>query len=124
MGQLSLPDRFVLSLWCLGFAVGTSTHLMDIFSRGIFAYTYAPFWMNAFWTSLTLLDPLVVALLLLVRRAGIVLGGMVMVADLAINTYAGTLPAMAPGSYQFVLQWIFGLFVFATAGRLWPAPRS
>lgn len=120
----ALLDRVVLLLWCLGFAVGTATHLTDILLRGVFAYTYAPLWMNAFWTSLTVLDPLVVLLLIVARRAGIVLGVAVMVADLAINTYAGTLPSMSAASYQLVLQWIFGLFVLITAGRLWPTQSA
>ena len=72
-------------LWIVGFAVGTTTHVADLVVGG--ADVYADFHpaLRAFWVSLTLWDPLVIVLLLLRRRAGVVLGLVVILTDIAVN---------------------------------------
>jgi hypothetical protein len=77
--------RLLRWLWIAGFAVGTTTHVADL---GVGrADVYADFHpaLRAFWVSLTLWDPLVIVLLLLRRRAGVVLGLIVILADIAVN---------------------------------------
>ena len=112
-------EHAIRAVWCLGFAVGTVVHLSDILIYGLWPYTYAPTWMNVFWTSLAVLDPLVVMLLIRRLRTGLVAGTLVMIADLAVNTYAGTLPGITGWSLTFALQLGFGAFVFATVWPLW-----
>ncbi|MBP1240352.1 hypothetical protein ABID92_002050 [Frigoribacterium sp. PvP120] len=77
--------RLLRWLWIAGFAVGTTTHVTDLVVGG--ADVYADFHpaLRAFWVSLTLWDPLVIVLLLLRRRAGVVLGLVVILTDIAVN---------------------------------------
>lgn len=96
--RLSLVTRLIIAVWAIGFAVGTTTHTIDLVSRGFAAYEGFPEPVRWFWVSLTVLDPLVFALLLLRRRIAVPLGVVVMLADIAVN-------------------WA----VFATARHLWAA---
>ncbi|MGW6228757.1 hypothetical protein ACWFQT_16755, partial [Cellulosimicrobium cellulans] len=75
---------------------------------------------RAFWVSLTLLDPLVVLLLALRRRAAVPLGVAIMVVDVAVNATVGALVGgLAP--WGLVNQSLFGVLVLATARVLWRA---
>jgi len=101
-------------LWTVGFLVGTTTHTMGLVAGGWLPYTYAPLWMNAYWTSLTLLDP-VTAILLWTRPAyGVWLGIAVMVTDVAINSY-GAYGRGYDFFYALQLQSLFGGFVLGSA---------
>ncbi|MFD6133786.1 hypothetical protein, partial [Isoptericola sp. NPDC060257] len=103
-------------LWMAGFLVGTTTHVVDLVLGGADVYAGFPAGVRAFWVALTLVDPLVVALLLLRRRAGVVLGVVVMVADVAVN---GTvLATTGEGLTGLVPQSLFGAFVLVTARPL------
>ena len=77
--------RLLRWLWIAGFAVGTTTHVADLVVGGADAYACFHPALRAFWISLTLWDPLVIVLLLLRRRSGIVLGLIVILADIAVN---------------------------------------
>ena len=107
--------RIILLLWTLGFLVGTTTHAMTLFSVGWMPQAQAPVWMNLYWTSLVLLDPLTVVLLWTRRRWGVWLGIAVMVTDVAINSYA----TYGLGIFEFgsflQLQSLFGGFVLGSA---------
>lgn len=76
--------RLLRWLWIAGFAVGTTTHVADLVVGGADAYAGFHPALRAFWISLTLWDPLVIVLLLR-RRSGIVLGLIVILADIAVN---------------------------------------
>ena len=77
--------RLLRWLWIAGFAVGTTTHVADLVVGGADAYAGFHPALRAFWISLTLWDPLVIVLLLLRRRAGVALGLVVILADIAVN---------------------------------------
>ena len=109
--------RIILLLWSVGFLVGTTTHVIDVATLGWVPQNQAPLWMNVYWTSLTLLDPLVVVLLWTRRRYGIYLGLAVMITDVAINSYAAY--GLGVGVSMFLqLQSLFGGFVIGSAALL------
>jgi hypothetical protein len=115
--------RVLRWLWIAGFAVGTTTHVADLGVGG--ADVYADFHpaLRAFWVSLTLWDPLVIVLLLLRRRAGVVLGLVVILADIAVNwsviAVVGGIPV-----WGAVNQTAFAVLLLASARLLarWFAP--
>lgn len=118
--RLSLVTRLIIAVWAIGFAFGTTTHTIDLVSRGFAAYEGFPEPVRWFWVSLTVLDPLVVALLLLRRRVAVPLGVVVMLADIAVNwTAFGAVGRLS--LFGLVCQSVFAAWVFATARHLWAA---
>ena len=83
--QRYLAARVFRVLWIIGFLIGTSTHVADIVIGGINTYAEFPVALRLFWLSLTVLDPLVVALLMMRRRSGVVLGLVVILTDISVN---------------------------------------
>ncbi|TPW77736.1 hypothetical protein [Schumannella soli] len=123
-------------MWMVGFAVGTTTHVIDLTLGGIDVYEDAPTAVRAFWVALTALDPTVIVLMLggaptreglaalRWRRAAVLLGAAIMVADVAVNatmTFEIGMPGAAPGQIGvgLVTQTAFAVFVLATAPLLW-----
>jgi len=81
---------FALALrgFCIVCFLGAGVrHLADVWQGGWLPYGEVPLWSNVFWTMLVLLDPLAAVLLALRSRLGAVLALLVMVADVAINSY-------------------------------------
>ena len=62
--------------------------LFQLGTGGLPPYRWAPAWLAAYFTSLTVLDPLAAALLLTRRRAGLHLAAAVLVTDALANWYA------------------------------------
>lgn len=105
--------------YSLGFLVGTYTHVADLVRHGFLAAP-VPLGIGIFWNVLTLLDPLVVALLWWWPKAGIGLAVAIMVVDVGINTVvylAGYFGPPTPHMVPLTLfdQALFGLFVLLTA---------
>jgi hypothetical protein len=112
----------VLVLYLVAFAVGTLSHVLDIFRWGLLAHNRYHWAFNLFWTSLTLLDPLVIVLLLCRQRAGILLASAIMLLDVGVNLTAGLREYIAEGRFLMwglYTQVPFALFVLATAPSLW-----
>ena len=64
--------RWVLAVYLIGFAQGTGADIRDLMRGGIHAYSSFPqAWIQVFFVSLVVLDPLVVVLAAFVRREGI-----------------------------------------------------
>ncbi|EMY70739.1 hypothetical protein LEP1GSC199_4079 [Leptospira vanthielii serovar Holland str. Waz Holland = ATCC 700522] len=53
-------NLLILTIYLTGFSIGTISHGMNMVKLGFFGYTFAPFVLNVFWTSLLILDPLVI----------------------------------------------------------------
>ena len=111
------PDRgarLVRALWIAGFAIGTVSHVLDLATAGLDVYAGHPLPLRASWVSLTILDPLVIALLARRRPAGVGLGTAVILADIAVNwtviATAGGIPV-----WGAVNQTLFAILVLATA---------
>lgn len=114
-------DRLRLTvqiIWIAGFLVGTASHVLDVIAGGADTYGEFPLALRAFWLSLTALDPLTAMLLLLRRRVGIILGLVVVVADIAVN---GSVFFTLGGNplYGVVNQTLFAVFLLVTAPVLW-----
>ncbi|WP_448811035.1 hypothetical protein [Agromyces bauzanensis] len=113
----------VLAVWVAGFSVGTIFHLIELLTQGSGVYGNMPVCVRVFWVSLTIIDPLVVILILLRRRAGIWLGSAVMVADVAVNWTVALSVAGATGP-GLITQPLFLLFLLSTAPLLWRSFRT
>ncbi|GLK17315.1 hypothetical protein [Herbiconiux flava] len=105
-------------VWVLGFLVGTTTHTADLIVGGVNAYSDFPLGVRLFWVSLTILDPATAALIIFRRRSGIVVGIVVIVADIAVNW---TVFAVVGGLSLFgvLSQSLFAVLILATARPLW-----
>jgi len=113
--------RWVLAVYLTGFADGTAAHARDLARAGFHAYSGFPqVPLRVFFISLVFLDPLVVVLAALVLPAGIWLGSIVMVLDVAANT-AGNWPRVQRDpawpftSVGLLLIIVFAVFVLGTA---------
>jgi hypothetical protein len=117
------PD-VILAVYVVAFSVGTVTHVADILRSGILPRNQYHLAFNMFWTSLTLFDPLAIVLLLRRQRSGVLLGGLIMVLDVAVNLTAGLHEYFATGRFLMwglFTQVPFALFLLATAPSLWRA---
>jgi hypothetical protein len=116
--QLSRGIRVVQFVWIAGFLVGTTTHVADLVLSGADVYTGFHPATRLFWVALTLADPLVVVLIAVRDRAGVVLGVLIMLADVTVNwtVFATTDDFGLPGVLN---QSLFCVFVLLTARPLW-----
>ena len=113
--------RWVLAVYLIGFAQGTGAHIRDLTRGGIHAYSSLPqTWIQVFFVSLVVLDPLVVVLVAFVRREGIWLAAGVMVLDIVAN-WIGNWPSLQEDPAGLLRPvgllpiTLFGVFVLVTA---------
>ena len=117
-------DSIILVVFVLAFAGATYNHIMDIVNGGVFPYTEAwgtPVSLNLYWTSLTILDPLAIAVLLMNVRAGYVVALCIMFTDVPINLYANTYywSLALHKNYDLLMQMAFLIFLLFTVRRVW-----
>ncbi len=105
-------------IWTLGFVVGTITHTLDILHGGWLPYDFRPLPWNAYWTSLTFLDPLAAVLIWLRERWGVVLGVTIMASNIAVNGYTYAI-GFEDFFFSLILQSAFAAFVFFAAWEHW-----
>ncbi|MEV3855980.1 hypothetical protein AB0J38_16850 [Streptomyces sp. NPDC050095] len=113
--------RCALAVHLIGFLVGTRTHVADVARDGVHAYAMFPqVPLQVFFISLVVLDPLVIVLVVLVRRGGIWLAGAVMVLDLCGNWWGNWHWFHDDPSKLLVLVplTLFGVFVVASVAPL------
>ncbi|MFE7427160.1 MULTISPECIES: hypothetical protein [unclassified Streptomyces] len=91
-GWMRRAPRWAVALVCAYAAVllcvGSVAHVTDLLRHGLRPYTWAPLWLNLYWSSLALFDTLAALLLLRGRRLGVDLACLIMTTDLAANWYA------------------------------------
>lgn len=111
-------NLLIIAIYVIGFGIGTFSHTMDMVKLSFFGYTFAPLLLNFFWTSLLVLDPLVIVLLFVRFRYAIYLAVIIMILDILINLLFG----VSVGNRNILLglttQIPFGCFVFLTAKHL------
>jgi membrane protein HdeD len=115
--------QLTLAVYAIAFLIGTSTHVIGAL-RGWWM-PHHPF-LNAYWASLTFLDPLAVFLLIRWPRMGLLLAVAIMLTDVAVNslaTYANTDGHYAV-DYFVQLQSAFLGFVLGSAPFLWAQLKS
>ncbi|WP_244288273.1 hypothetical protein [Leptospira congkakensis] len=108
----------IIIIYSIGFSIGTISHAIDITKMGFLGYSFAPFLLNVFWTSLVVLDPLVILLFFLRYRFAILLAVIIMIFDIFINFVYGLLTESNPILLGLITQIPFGCFVFMTAKHL------
>ena len=110
-------------IWTAGFLIGTITHSLDLINYGWLPYEFRPLIWNAYWTSLTFLDPLAAGLVWLNIRSAILLGLAIMASNVIVNGYTLSL-----GYSEFLVpvmfQASFAMFVFWFAWRHWPKEKA
>jgi hypothetical protein len=121
MARSNLSERIALAVYSVCFLYGTLAHAIDIVRGGWLPYRYAPFGANLFWSLLTILDPLVVILLIFRRRLGLALAVIIMVLDVAVNSYvAYGLPIDKVSRFlPLGLPTLFCGFVLGSVAFLW-----
>ena len=105
-------------VWIAGFLVGTTTHIIDLVSGGMNTYGEFPVPLRVFWISLTVLDPLTAMLVLLRKRAGVVLALAVILVDIAVNWTVFITVDDSP-LIGVVDQTVFAAVLVVTAPVLW-----
>lgn len=85
---------------------------------GFLGYSFAPFLLNVFWTSLVVFDPLVILLFFLKYKYAVALAVIIMIFDISLNLGYGLITANHPILLGLITQIPFGCFVFMTAKYL------
>ncbi|WP_433061157.1 hypothetical protein [Dactylosporangium sp. CS-033363] len=80
--------RFVVVLLVSALTYGCFVHIYQLATGGWPPYAWAPAWLAAYYTALTVLDPLAAVLLAARRTAGVHLAAAVLVSDTIANVYA------------------------------------
>ena len=118
------PGGLARVVWTACLLAGTSTHALTVVQHG-WAWDYGGGWpllTRLFWTSLTGLDPLAAGLLYAHPRSGVLLTAIIMLTDVAQNSWALMTRGGPAGSV--ILQAIFLGYVLGTAPQVWRAPRA
>lgn len=116
-----VATRIAIGIYIACFAIGTLSHALDFWALGLRPYSWGPPLLEAFWSSLVVLDFAVVALLLRGQRAwGLALAAIIMVSDVAANSYASFILGIEGFEVALPLQASFLGFVLGSIGFLWP----
>ena len=99
--------------------IGARNHAADALARGWLPYDFAPLALNWFWTMLLPLDLLAGALLALRKRAGVVVGLVVILADVGVNSWYAYRTDWLDLYRALQLQSLFCGFLIGTAPMLW-----
>lgn len=121
----STRTRLALGVYIACFGIGVVSHLTDFVFGGWRPYSFGPPVLEAFWTSLLLLDALVIAFIVSGwRRCGLVLSAVVMLTDVSANAYAAFVLQIPGFQLSLVLQTGFLGFVVGSLPFLWPCEAS
>ncbi|MWV28818.1 hypothetical protein [Aurantiacibacter rhizosphaerae] len=104
--------------------IGIRNHTADVLADGWLPYDYAPLALNWFWTLLLPIDVIVGALVALRQRAGVVLGVLVMLADVGVNSWYAYRTDWLDLFRALQFQSLFLGFVIGTAPMLWQQPKD
>lgn len=124
---LVIQRRISLAIISLGFLGGAITHIVDIVRFGWLPYTFAPFWMNVFWTQLAVSDLIVILMVYKGRtRIAIGLAFIIMAFDVAVNLLAFYNSNIRAIGLALPFQAAFFGYIIGCGPVLWttPAPRE
>jgi hypothetical protein len=87
--QGNRTQKVYLVIYAIAYLGATYTHLSEVFTHGYFPYQRldpnVSFWLNVYWTSLTLLDPLSIVILLINIQLGLFSYATIIITDVLIN---------------------------------------
>jgi hypothetical protein len=107
-------------IYVLCLAAGAYSHASILVRHGgRWDYGGKPISTVLFWSALTVLDPLVAVLLFVRPRVGITSLMLLMLIDVIHNTWV--IHVFGGIVWMVADQWLFLIFVFATAGTFWSA---
>jgi hypothetical protein len=121
-----VPDgvRWAVFVAAAVLAYGAVGHVLPFLVGGWDPYPSVPGWLAVYFFSLTVLDPLAAALLLLRRRAGLVLGCGVLVTDAVANGFANyaidASVGLTVGRVGHAVITLLALALLVALSRLWP----
>ena len=119
MTRTSLVIRLVFAICLLAASVN---HVIAVVQHGVlWDYGFgsrAPLASRIYWSALTLLDPLAIALLFVRPRTGIVLTALIIVSDVVHNTYYVAMADLWTAPF-YLSQVVFLVFVLAVAPLAW-----
>ena len=118
INYLGYPQKvkILLFFYIIGFAVGTSTHTMELINGGFLPYDSVPLWKNLYWTSLTLFDFLAIILILKSIIPALVISNVIIVSDVIINSSGIRLSELGSytDNYKLIMQIVFCFYVLIT----------
>ena len=124
--QMHRRSLIVRSIWAACLLIGGANHARILLQHGLFWDYHGVAWPSAvYWTSLTIIDPLVAALLFVRPKAGIISTVALIVTNVAHNQavtahFAPEGEFLARASHPILIsQIVFMLFVIATARVAW-----
>lgn len=124
MTQHGTPLAILFAIYSICFLGAAFNHARDILIGGFLPYGDAPLCVNAFWTSLTIMDPLVPLLFLIGRvKPALLLAAAIMVTDVAVNTHYAYYHRdfVYEGNVDLLAQTAFLVFIAGTAPVAWVA---
>jgi hypothetical protein len=100
---------------------GGVVHVVQLATGGWPPYGWAPAWLAAYFTALTVFDPLAAALLWARRRIGVCLSVLILVTDALANAYAiyGLHAATALARVGQAVISVLALGAVLTARKVW-----
>ena len=127
MKTLTAPLALLFCLISACFIGASFNHSCDIVLGGVFPYRSVPFFFNAFWTSLALVD-LSVPLAFLCRKPNLalVLAIIIMTVDVVVNTVFATLyrDKIYAGNIDLIAQTAFLISLLIVVPIAWTGLRS
>ena len=108
--------KILLFIYITGFAIGTTTHTIELIKGGFLPYTNVPLWKNIYWTLLTLLDFTAIILVLKKIIPALVLSSLIIVSDVIINTIGVQIDQLHNFSYSYrlIMQIMFCIYILIT----------
>lgn len=115
----------IRSIWAICLLIGGANHARILLQHGL-GWDYGGVGAGSalYWSSLTLIDPLVAALLFLRPKAGIIVAVILITTNVIHNVMVRHIPAneiltYVQSSPNIIAQIAFMLFVIATAQMAW-----
>ena len=113
---LQTPARRFALVFAGCFAIGGINHASDLLRGGLLPYHAVPLAINAFWSVLCPVDLALAALIWIRPRTAIMLGLLVMLLDVGLNSWVGYFSGIQVSSFEpLQVQSIFLGFVIAGA---------
>ena len=107
--------KLLLSVYIIGFAIGTTIHAISLIKGGFLPYDHIPLWKNIFWTSLTFVDLIAIIFILTSIKPALLISNLIIISDVIINCSGYDFKICDIfNDYRVVSQILFGLYILIT----------